>query len=65
MSELKSTDDITLEVNPPYDHGGHKCITDKIENLYPKSGYPNGIPVSGFHRPKVKFFIKNFNIEIS
>ena len=24
----------------------------KKEELYPNSGYPNGIPASGFHRPK-------------
>ena len=53
MAELVTTDESTKELSPPYDHGGHKCMDDKIDNLYPKSGYPNGIPVSGFHRPKV------------
>jgi hypothetical protein len=34
------------------DTGGHVCRGDSRENLYPKSGYPNGIPVSGHHTPK-------------
>ena len=34
------------------DTGGHVCRTDERENFYPKSGYPNGIPVSGHHTPK-------------
>jgi len=34
------------------DIGGHVCRGDSRENLYPKSGYPNGIPMSGHHTPK-------------
>ena len=32
--------------------GGHKCINANTTHLYPTSGYPNGIPTNGYHRPK-------------
>jgi len=30
----------------------HLWKIKKKEKLYPNSGYPTGIPVSGYHRPK-------------
>ena len=38
-----------------HDFGGHKSNMNEEphqETLYPNSGYPNGIPHSGYHRPK-------------
>ena len=43
----------TLDLAPTHEaHGGHKCISANTTDLYPLSGYPNGIPSSGYHRPK-------------
>ena len=38
-----------------HDFGGHKSNMNEEphqETLYPNSGYPKGIPHSGYHRPK-------------
>lgn len=53
-SQNNSFDDTTIKVDQKADFGGHKSdmIDQHQEELYPNSNYPNGIPASGYHRPK-------------
>ena len=63
-----NANETTRKVDQKADFGGHKsdmidqhqgktallcpCVTLLAEELYPNSNYPNGIPASGYHRPK-------------